>query len=113
MNLFIIFHIFVTETNNLLKNTNFEKKFSSLYVLLKSDIVLDESFHFSHIAGVVMVFLAKYTSLFGENFKLNKFSDLIENEDFLFVGSLYTKIFKMTQINCYNVRFCVLFHNLS
>ena len=72
-------------------------------------MVLDESFHFSHIAGVVMVFLAKYTSLFGENFKLNKFSDLMKNEDFLFLGSLYTTIFKMAQINCYAVRFCLLF----
>ena len=103
--------MFVTETNTeeLLKNIHLDKKFSSIYTLLKTDIALDKSFAYSFVARVVMIFLAKYTSLFEENFKFNKLNDLMENEDFLFVGSLFTKIFKMSQINCYAVRFCVLY----
>ena len=103
--------MFVTETNTeeLLKNIHLDKKFSRIYTLLKTDIVLDKSFAYSFTARIVMVFLAKYTSLFGENFKFNKVSDLMENEEFLFIGSLFTKIFKMRQINCFAVRFCLLY----
>lgn len=55
-------------------------------------------------SAIVLIILSKYTTFFGSNHNFTQTQDLSQNQDVLFIGSMFLKIRKSATISTHLVR---------